>query len=253
MEDVTNLLGKRNRNDSLSEECEKRPKVVAFTLDQLKEAGKQQYPDLSFVSCTNEHGDSVLKCSRRDLHSHPPLGLISRVQVVVNQDGTYDFQVVMFNKEKGSITTIDEYLALCNQIASKNGYKFCPGIDPDTYKTIYHDVIRYDPTNLRRTMHPVRRIDSCKCILWHKLAKNASIFEKDMDAVMCPACKRLCNELNQRLKKVKSTNLQQKENRLQPFSHFPEKYLSPKKPEEEATKHATGVIKAAQEILTCGS
>ena len=45
---------------------------------------------------------------------------------------------------------------------------------------------------------------------------------------MCPACKRLRNDLNQRLKKVKSINLQQKENRVQPSSHFPEKYLSPK-------------------------
>ena len=172
--------------------------------------------------------DRCITCSRRDLHNHPPLGLVSRVQVVVNQDGKYDFQVILFSKEKGSITTIDDYLALCEQIAGKGGYKFCPGIDPNTYKTTYYDIIRYDPKSLRRTMHPVQRIDSCKCILWHKLAKNASIFEKDMDAVMCPACKRLRNDLDQRLKKMRSTNLQQKENRVQPSSHFPEKYLSPK-------------------------
>ena len=49
-----------------------------------------------------------------------------------------------------------------------------------------------------------------------------------MAEVMCPACKRLLNELNQRLKKVESTSSQQKENRVKPTSHFPEKYLSPK-------------------------
>ena len=219
MEDITNVLGKRKKTDNPLEGSEKRPKVVSFTLGQLEEAGKQLYPDLAFMSCTNECGDSVLTCSRRDLHNHPPLGLVSRVQVVVNQDGKYDFQVILF---------IDDYLALCEQIAGKGGYKFCPGIDPNTYKTTYYDIIRYDPKSLRHTMHPVQRIYSCKCILWHKLAKNASIFEKDMDAVMCPACKRLRNDLDQWLKKMSSTNLQQKENRVQPSSHFPEKYLSPK-------------------------
>ena len=58
-------------------------------------------------------------------------------------------------------------------------------------------------------MHTVHRIDSWKCILWHKLAKNASIFEKEMDAVICPACKRLHNDLNQRLTKVNNSDLQQ--------------------------------------------
>ena len=77
-------------------------------------------------------------------------------------------------------------------------------------------------------MHPVQRMDSCKCTLWHKLAKNASILEKDMTDVMCPACKCLCNKLNQRLKKVRNTSSQQKEHRVKPSSHFPVKYLSPK-------------------------
>ena len=122
----------------------------------------------------------------------------------------------------------DEFLALCKQISAKGGYKFCPGFNPDMYKTTYLDFIRYDPKSLRRTVYPVQRIDSSSCILWHKLAKNASIFEKNMTEVMCPACKCLRNELTQRLKKVNGASLQQKENRVKPTSHFPEKYLSPK-------------------------
>lgn len=40
MEDITNLLGKQKADDSVLQEGEKRPKVVAFTLEQLEEAGK---------------------------------------------------------------------------------------------------------------------------------------------------------------------------------------------------------------------
>ena len=60
MEDITNVLGKRKKTDNPLEGSEKRPKVVSFTLGQLEEAGKQLYPDLAFMSCTNECGDSVL-------------------------------------------------------------------------------------------------------------------------------------------------------------------------------------------------
>ena len=105
----------------------------------------------------------------------------------------------------------------------KGGYKFCPGINPDMYKTKYHDVIRYDPKKLRRTVHPVQRIDSGKCKLWHKL------LEKDnMTDVMCSGCKCLINELNQRLKKVQNTTSEQKQHHVNASSRFPEKYLSPK-------------------------
>ena len=119
-----------------------------------------------FASCTKEDGVGAITCHRRDMYNHPPLGLVSQVQVVVDQDGKYDYQVLLFSKEKGCISTIDEYLALCDQISDKGGYKFCPEINPNTYKTTYHDVIRYDPKSLRRTVHPVHRVDSHNCILW---------------------------------------------------------------------------------------
>ena len=111
-------------------------------MHQLKKTGEEKYPDLVFVSCTNELGDGVLTCSRRDVYNHPPLGLVSRIQIVVDQDGKYDFQVLLFSKEKGSISTTDEYLVLCDHIAAKGRYKFCPGINLETYKTTYFDVIR---------------------------------------------------------------------------------------------------------------
>ena len=226
MEDVTNLLGKRKTNASHLQD--KRPRIVAFTLNQLEEASKLLYPELVFASCVDENRNCALTCSRRDLYNHPPLGLVSRVRIVLDQNGKYSFQVLLFSKEEGSINTIDEYLQLCSRIGIKGEFKFCPGLDPEFYKNTYYDVIRYDPKSLRRTMYPIHRIDSQKCILWHKLAKNASIFEKDMDAVMCSACKRLLKDLNQRLKKVKNADTQVKENRILASSHYPEKYLSPK-------------------------
>ena len=122
------MLGKWKKNNShqaqLQESNKKKAKIVSFTLEQLDKAGKEKYiTDLVFVAGINENGDGVLTCSRRDVYNHPPLGLVSRVQVVVDQDGKYDFTV---------LSTVHEYLSLCDQIAVKGGYKFCPGINPDT-------------------------------------------------------------------------------------------------------------------------
>ena len=49
-----------------------------------------------------------------------------------------------------------------------------------------------------------------------------------MNAVLCSACKRLRSDLDQTLKRMITVSSDEKENRLKPCSHFPEKYLSPK-------------------------
>lgn len=73
--------------------------------------------------------------------------------------------------------------------------------------------------------HPFERVDSCNCLLWHKLAKNASIVEKDLESVPCGACKRLVGDLNQQLKTAITPPNRVK--RQQPSSHCPLKYVSP--------------------------
>ena len=103
-----------------------------------------------------------INCSRRDMYNHPPLGIVSRVYVVIDEDGKYDYQVLLFSKEKGCISTVDDYLPSCGQISSKGGYKFCPGIYPDMYKTAYH-IIQYDPKSLRRTVHHILAQTSKEC------------------------------------------------------------------------------------------
>lgn len=48
-----------------------------------------------------------------------------------------------------------------------------------------------------------------------------------MEDVMCKSCKRLRNDLDQRLKKIEAIPPEKKRDRVQPSSNFPEKYLSP--------------------------
>lgn len=151
--------------------------------------------------------------------------MINRVRLVFSEDGSYDFQVVYCSKEKGIIKSIGDFFELCEKIAMDTSFKFCPGINADLYMSKYFSVIRYDPKSVRRTTHPISRIDSHKCLLWHQLSKNVSIFEKDMSEVLCSSCKRLRSDLEQSLKK--KSCLAQNE-KVKSCSHFPEKYLSPK-------------------------
>ena len=107
----------------------------------------------------------------------------------------------------------------------KGDYKFCPGIDPGLYETNYFSKIRYDVKNVRQFEYPFKRIDSCNCHLFYKLAKNASIIEKGLESVPYGACKRFISDLNQCLKTaVTSTTRVKKQQRT---SNCPLKYISP--------------------------
>lgn len=109
--------------------------------------------------------EDVLSCPRKDLHNHPPIGMIHRVRLVVAEDGRYDFQVIFCSKEKGVINTSNDFLKLCEKISANSSFKFCPGINPAVYDTKYFGVIRYDIKSVRRMTHPIDRIDSHKCLL----------------------------------------------------------------------------------------
>ena len=220
---------KRQLTTNLEDENSCSPKKAKYSvnLHDLEEAGRQRYSDLVFSSCEID-GGPVLICTTKKLYTHPPIGAVSRVKIIVKEDGRYDFQVSVYSKEQGLVSNKDEYLHILETISVRSKYKFCPGLHIETYKKNYYDVIRYHPKKVRITCHPISRIDSKNCLLWHLLAKNASILEKDMTDVMCKECKRLRSDLEQRTKKVTSLSPDEKENRLKPCSHFPEKYLSPK-------------------------
>lgn len=186
--------------------------------------------------CNNENGDEILVCSRRELNHHPPIGLVSSVRIVLNESGDYDFQVLMISKSKGTLKEFHEYKDLLDIVSCSGGYKFCPGFHDAAYEA-YFDVIRYDPKGVRRTTQPIARIDSNSCLLWHKLARNASIFEKDMESVMCSSCKRLRNILEQQVKRISSRSPSKKVARVQPSSNYPLKFLSPKSVEKKQKIH----------------
>ena len=186
----------------------------------LSRAGKEE--DLNFeLSCTESH-DLVIVSSKL-CHFHSPAGLVSRTRIVVTEDGAFDFQVLLLSKEKGKLSTVAEFLALCERMTNSE-YKFCPGIDPDVYVSTYFSKIRYHVKTVRHLEVPFNRVDSIHCLLWHKLARNM-LFEKDLESVPCKACKTLINNLNQRLKTAVTSPVRAK--RQQPTSRCPLKYMSP--------------------------
>ena len=203
-----------------------------LSLEALFRRGQERFPDLSFVlgSCS---AGNTLSVSQRDLHQHLPAGLISRAMIVITEDKKYDFQVLLRSKESSYIESIEKFIELCSMIDPTGDYKFCPGIDTELYETRYLSVIRYDLKGVRKTSDPIARIDSAKCLFWYKLARNSSLIERSMDAVLCQACKRLRSDLEQRLKTSSKVTIQDKENRVQPSSHFPVKYLSPDSQKEK--------------------
>jgi hypothetical protein len=188
--------------------------MEALSLEDLFHLGAQRYPSLSFVLGNCSAGDT-LSISRRDLHQHPPAGLISRVRIVITENKEYDFQVLLRSKESGCIDSFDKFFELCSMIDPAGHYKFCPGIDAGVYVSRYLSVIRYDLKSVRRTSGPIARTDSVKCTFWHKLARNSSL----IDQVLCQACKRLKSDLEQRLKTSSRVTVQDKETAVITFSN----------------------------------
>ena len=73
---------------------------------------------------------------------------------------------------------------------------------------------------------PFYHVDSPRCELWHKLAKNSSIFEKGMEEVLCQPCKKMISYLNQRVRVANNTTPAEKLARLEPSSRCPLTVLS---------------------------
>ena len=211
--------------DEESQAKKRAPSTEGF-LAVLARKGQEKYGELlSFdVGYTTTKGlHLIVGC--KVFHWHPPAGSISRLRLVVYDDESFYFQVMLHSKEIGRIENIDHFLSLCDMMANVNSeYKFCPGIDPDEYEVQYLSKIRYDIRKVRRANHPFERIDSCDCLLYHRLAKNASIVEKELECVRCSACKRLVSDLNERLKTAISSP--DKIKRQKPSSNCPLKYVS---------------------------
>ena len=198
-----------------------------ISVSSLAVAGQAKYDSrLQFdVGRTVTKGAHVI-VGCKVCHWHPPAGSISRTRVVVHEDRSFFFQILLRTKTSGKLQSVDEFLGLCEMMANSKGeFKFCPGIDPTVYQSTYFSKIRYDLKQVRRMEHPFERIDSSGCLLYHTLPKNSSIVERELDCVQCSSCKRLVSDLNQRLKSAVSSS--DKVKRQQPSSHCPLKYMSP--------------------------
>ena len=190
-------------------------------LARLARAGIEKYlSHLNINTAYTATKGSHLTVTCKLCHWHPPVGAISRTRLVIHEDGSFYFQVLLDMKQCGVMETCEEFLLICEMMANVKGdYKFCPGLDTVVYETNFLSKIRYDLKNVRRADHPFKRIDSSNCLLMHKLAKNASIMEKGRDDVPCSACKRLLSDLTQRVKTVLVTSPSVKVKRQQPSSN----------------------------------
>ena len=69
-----------------------------------------------------------------------------------------------------------QLLQVLGNIANSSLFKFCPGLGLKSYWDNYGSVIQYDLKSVKLIHEPFAQAESPQCQLWHKLAKNASIF-----------------------------------------------------------------------------
>lgn len=181
-------------------EAKKRNTSTGGFPEVLSQSCQEKYgEELNFQLGYSSTGGSHIIVSSKLCHFHPPAGTISCTRLMVHEDGSFNFQVLLQSKEAGKLATVEDFLKVCSMMIDKQ-YKFCPGIDPDVYQSTYFMKIRYHIKNVHCSDALFRRVDSINCSLWHKLARNASIIEKDMESVPCGSCKRLVYDLDQHLK-----------------------------------------------------
>ena len=114
--------------------------------------------------------------------------MVSRVHVNVQYD-SYTAYVLMRKWETGTLSNNEDASELCLKFCEKSDYKFCPGIDPEQYEKEYYTSIRFHIKSVQRTEFPFARVDSLNCLLWFKLAPNATADEKSRNKVRCRHCK----------------------------------------------------------------
>ena len=110
--------------------------------------------------------------THKTLYHHSPFGMTLRCRISIK---AYEYVVHVLTREveRGCLkeSAVDKVLVLCQKYSKT--YKFCPGIDIAEYEANF-EVIHFDVKGAHKTSEPFLRIDSSKCMLWHKLGKTAS-------------------------------------------------------------------------------
>ena len=196
--------------------------------------GKIAYKDLIFVrrNVDGSHtDDGMLEVLQLDRHAVQPVGLISVARILFSSTELpaafkYEIQVLFSSFRSGSVHTADEFMDVCSIISVQGGYKYCPGIEVDHYYQYFFSMIRYHIKSCRVWEQPFIRIDSVNCLLWHKLARNATAEERRSKSALCKSCKRLCCDLEHQRRRS-DVSFSKRAARLLPSSNFKLKYLSP--------------------------
>ena len=168
----------------------------------------------------------LLQISQRHLHSHPPFGMVSHAQVTV-QYNFYTAFVMMRRWESRILVSSEDLVTVCLKFSAKSDYKFCPGINPQQYETEYHTFIRFHIKSVHRTEFPFARVDSVNCLLWFRLALNATTSEKASAEVRCQHCKRLVLDLDCQKKRTISESPSRKVKHQSASSKARLSYMSP--------------------------
>ncbi len=95
------------------------------------------------------------------------------------------------------------------------------------YHEKYASIIPYQSKSVKILTEPIERVESPNCQRWHTLARNSSIMERNLDWVLCQACKKMCSYLDQRVCATSSVTPNKKASRQEPSSKCPLSCLSP--------------------------
>ena len=197
-------------------------------LQNIVDNVSSHFPDLAFVQGFDgeDRNNPFLTISQRNLFSHPPHGMTSRVYITI-QYKSYRVHILMRFWKEGELECIEDVFKLCNIFSTKSKHKFCPGIDPAFYESEYHQKIRFHIKSVRHNSFPFSWVDSVNCKLLFVPAANVSAAEKEAREVKCPACKRLIHDLNLQRNRTLSESPGRKIRRQNPSSRARLQYMSP--------------------------
>ena len=219
-------------------------KKMAF-LDKIHSA-------VSSIACFNasyhdSNGDQCLVMSHVKLFDHAPLGKTSRVRITVDNTREYTVYVLFEEIEKGCLEKSSDITAICERYSTEStSYKFCAGYDPTEYRGKYYDVIGYHVKGVRQIDTPVHRVESSKCLKWHKIGKTTSQERKQAAEVLCRSCIIQRSHLDRQVQRKLAESPARKLKRQRPSSSAKLSYMSPfsQRKRKERQRNRTRSLKA---------
>ena len=105
---------------------------------------ERKFPKLQFpLGYALDSNKKILTVTQRRFANHPPFGYVSRVQITVQEEGSYKVHILMRDFENGVLRDESEIHELLERFSAGSTYKFCPGIEYSYYHEHYYDVMRF--------------------------------------------------------------------------------------------------------------